>query len=100
MTTRRQPWEDQRGRAFQIEGTARAEPWGGNRFSPWLVQTEQGRREEVREEGQAVVRPERNLLATVRTLGSILRVMKLMTSGGLEVRKGFLEEVSLEPIKD
>lgn len=40
-------------------------------------------------------------MSTVKTLGYILRTMgRLKTSEGLEIRKGFLEEVSLELIKD
>lgn len=40
-------------------------------------------------------------MAMVKTLGYILSVMRrVKTSGSVTVRKGFLEEVSLELIED
>lgn len=54
----------------------------------------------MRQERQAGARSQRHLLSPVKTLGYSLRVLgRLKTSEGLEVRKGFLEKVSLELIK-
>lgn len=66
-----------------------------------MEQTEQGERKGDEVEDSSKGQGERNLLAIVKTLGYILRVMgRLSTSGNLEARKGFLEEMSLELIKD
>lgn len=52
---------------------------------------------DMRKETQAGARSKRNLWSTIRTFCYNLKVMgKSKTSRGLEIRKGFLEEVSLE----
>lgn len=62
----------------------------------WSKQNKE-RKADMRKENQVGTRSERNLLSTIRTFCYILRVMgRLKTSRGLEIRKGFLEEVSLE----
>lgn len=62
----------------------------------WSKQNKE-RKGDMRKENQVGARSERNLLSTIRTFCYILRVMgRLKTSRGLEIRKGFLEEVSLE----